>query len=127
MTIEMTGVPEPLASDPPDVSQRDGVRKQDQASDTTVLITEAQVALGTAAATGCATEGPSVGCAAEPDLRGRAEGITPEAASLATPHGVSGTPATGTRDGATVSPFSWLRWRSHRRWRRSRRSHTPRR
>ena len=44
MTIEMTGVPEPLASDPPDVSQRDGVRKQDQASDTTVLITEAQVA-----------------------------------------------------------------------------------
>jgi hypothetical protein len=52
MTIEMTGVPEPLASDPPDVSQRDGVRKQDQASDTTVLITEAEVALGTAAATG---------------------------------------------------------------------------
>jgi hypothetical protein len=52
MTIEMTGVPEPLASDPPDVSQRDGVRKQDQACDTTVLITAAEVALGTAAATG---------------------------------------------------------------------------
>jgi hypothetical protein len=52
MTIEMTGAPEPLASDPPDVSQRGGVRMQDQVSDMTVLITEAQVALGTAAATG---------------------------------------------------------------------------
>jgi hypothetical protein len=52
MTIEMTGAPQTPASDPPDLLQRDGVRKQDQASDTTVLITEAQVALGTAAATG---------------------------------------------------------------------------
>jgi hypothetical protein len=52
MTIEITGAPQTPASDPPDVSQRDGVRTQDQASDTTVLITEAQVALGTAAATG---------------------------------------------------------------------------
>jgi hypothetical protein len=38
-----------------------------------------------------------VGCAAEPDLRARAEGITPEAASLPTPHGVSGQRASGTR------------------------------
>jgi hypothetical protein len=52
MTIEITGAPEPPACDPPDVSQRDGVQTQDQASDTTVLITEAEVALGTAAATG---------------------------------------------------------------------------
>ena len=52
MTIEITGAPEPPASDPPDVLQQGGVRKRDQASDTTVLITEAQVALGTAAATG---------------------------------------------------------------------------
>ena len=52
MTIEITGAPEPAASDPPAVLQQDGVQTQDQASDTTVLITEAEVALGTAAATG---------------------------------------------------------------------------
>ncbi len=52
MTIEITGAPEPPAPDPPDVLQQDGVQTQDHASDTTVLITEAQVALGTAAATG---------------------------------------------------------------------------
>jgi hypothetical protein len=52
VTIEITGAPERPASDPPDVLQQDGVQMQDQASDTTVLITEAQVALGTAAATG---------------------------------------------------------------------------
>ena len=46
-----------------------------------------------------------MGCATEPDLRSRTEGITPEAASLPTPHGVSGRPANGTRDGTTVSPF----------------------
>ena len=46
-----------------------------------------------------------MGRATEPDLRARAEVITPEAASLPTPHGVSGPPANGTRDGATVSPF----------------------
>jgi len=47
MTIEITGAPEPPASDPPDILQQAGVQMQDQASDTTVLITEAQVALGT--------------------------------------------------------------------------------
>jgi hypothetical protein len=52
MTIEITGAPEPPLSDPPDVLQQDGVQTQDEASDTTVLITEAEVALGTAAATG---------------------------------------------------------------------------
>ena len=52
MTIEKTGAPETPASDPPDALQQDGVQTQDQASDTTVLITEAEVALGTAAATG---------------------------------------------------------------------------
>jgi hypothetical protein len=52
MTTEITGAPEPPASDPPDVLQHDGVQTQAQASDTTVLITEAEVALGTAAATG---------------------------------------------------------------------------
>jgi hypothetical protein len=103
MTIEMTGVPEPLASDPPHVSQRDGVRKQDQASDTTVLITKAEVGPRHCGSTGCATEGP--GCAAEPDLRGRAEGVTPKVASFPIPHGVSGPLANGSRDGATVSPF----------------------
>jgi len=44
MTIEITG--------PPDTLQQNGVRTQDPASDTTILITEAEVALGTAAATG---------------------------------------------------------------------------
>jgi hypothetical protein len=52
MTIEITGAPETPASDPPDVLQQGGVQLHDQASDTTVLITEAQVALGTAAANG---------------------------------------------------------------------------
>jgi hypothetical protein len=52
MTIEITGAPEPPACDPPNILQQFGVQTQDQASDTTVLITEAQVALGTAAATG---------------------------------------------------------------------------
>ena len=52
MTIEITGAPEPPASDPPDILQQGGVQMQDQACDTTVLITEAQLALGTAAATG---------------------------------------------------------------------------
>ena len=51
MTIEITGAPEP-ACDPADGLQQDGVQTQDQASGTMVLITEAQVALGTAAATG---------------------------------------------------------------------------
>jgi len=52
MTIEITGVPEPPASDPPDILQQAGVQTQDQPCDTTVLITEAQVVLSTAAATG---------------------------------------------------------------------------
>ena len=52
MTIEITGAPEPPLSDPPDVLQQSGVRMQDHASDTMVLITEAQVAFATAAATG---------------------------------------------------------------------------
>jgi hypothetical protein len=52
MTIEITGAPQPPACDPPDLLQQGGVQKRDQASDTTVLITEAQVALGTAAASG---------------------------------------------------------------------------
>jgi hypothetical protein len=52
MTIEIAGAPEQPACDPPDVLQQDGVQTQDQASDTMVLITEAEVALGTAAAAG---------------------------------------------------------------------------
>ena len=52
MTIEITGAPEPPASDPPDILQQAGVQTQDQPSDKTVLITEAQVVLSTAAATG---------------------------------------------------------------------------
>jgi hypothetical protein len=52
VTIDIPGAPEPPASDPPDVLQQVGVQMQDQASDTTVLITDAQVALGTAAARG---------------------------------------------------------------------------
>ena len=51
MTIEITEAPEPPASDPPDVLHQDGVQMQDEASDTAVLITVAQVAFGTAAAT----------------------------------------------------------------------------
>ena len=57
MTIEIMGAPEPPACDPPDVLQQDGVQMQDQASDTTALITEAEVALGTAAATGVRRKG----------------------------------------------------------------------
>jgi hypothetical protein len=52
MTIEITGAPEPPASDPPDILQQAGVQAQDKPSDKTVLITEAQVVLSTAAATG---------------------------------------------------------------------------
>jgi hypothetical protein len=55
MSIETTG-----ESDPPDALRQDGVQMRDQVSDTTVLIIEAQVALGTAAATGVLTEGRSV-------------------------------------------------------------------
>jgi hypothetical protein len=52
MKIEIMGALEPAASDSPDVLQQGSVQTHDQASDTTVLITEAEVALGTAAATG---------------------------------------------------------------------------
>ncbi len=52
MTIEITGAPEPPACDPPEVFQHGGVQTRDQAFDTTVLITEAAVALSTAAAMG---------------------------------------------------------------------------
>ena len=46
MTIEITG-----ESDPPDALQQGGVQMQDQAPNTPLLITVAQVAFGTAAAT----------------------------------------------------------------------------
>jgi hypothetical protein len=49
MVIE---IPEMPASDNPDTLQQNAVQTQHRASNTTVLITEAQVALGTAAATG---------------------------------------------------------------------------
>jgi hypothetical protein len=52
MTIEITGPPEIPAPEPSDTLQQNGVQTQDQASDTMILITEAEVALGTAAATG---------------------------------------------------------------------------
>jgi hypothetical protein len=52
MTIEITGAPEPPASGPPDILQQAGVQTQDQPPDKTVLITEAELALGTAAALG---------------------------------------------------------------------------
>jgi hypothetical protein len=52
MTIEITGAPQTPACDPPDVLQQDGVQTQDHPSDRTVLISEAQVAFATAAATG---------------------------------------------------------------------------
>ena len=51
MTIEITGAPEPPASDLPDALHQDAQR-QDQAPDTTVLITEAEVTLGSAAVIG---------------------------------------------------------------------------
>ena len=50
MTIEITGPFETPTSDQPDALQQNGVQTQDQ--DTTLPITEAEVALGTAAATG---------------------------------------------------------------------------
>src|ERR1700739_1135696 len=50
MTTEITGLPETPGSEPPDALQQNGVQTRDQASDTTVLITEEEVALGTAAA-----------------------------------------------------------------------------
>jgi hypothetical protein len=52
MTIEIVGAPKAPVSDLPETVQQDGVQTQDQAPDTTVLITEAEVALGTAAAMG---------------------------------------------------------------------------
>ena len=52
MLTETTGSPERRASESPDALQQNGVQTRDRAPDTTVLITEAQVALGTAVATG---------------------------------------------------------------------------
>lgn len=52
MTIEITGPPAMPAPEPQDPLQQNGIRTQDQASGTTILITQAAVALGTAAATG---------------------------------------------------------------------------
>ena len=110
MTIEITRAPEPPASDPPDVLQQDGVQTQDQASDTTVLITEAEVALGTAAATGVRRK----------DRRWVAllSRIFVPAPKASLPKRRPYQPrmayldyALMARDGATVSPFSWLRWR----------------
>ena len=57
MTIEITGAPETPAFDPPDALPQDGVQAQDQASDTTVPITEAEAALGTVAAMGVRRKG----------------------------------------------------------------------
>jgi hypothetical protein len=50
MTIETMGAPQPPAYGPPEA--HGGVQTRDQASNTTVLITEAEVALGSAAAMG---------------------------------------------------------------------------
>jgi hypothetical protein len=105
MTIEITGAPETPASDPPDALQQDGVQAQDPASGTAVLITEAEAALCTVEAMGVRRKDRRWVALLSRIFRGRAEGITPEAASLPTPHGVSGPPANGTRDGASVSPF----------------------
>jgi hypothetical protein len=85
MTIAITGAPETPAFDPPDALQQDGVQTQDQASDTTVLITEAEAALGTVAAMGV-RKGPSVVALLSRIFRGRAEVITPEATAEAKPH-----------------------------------------
>ena len=85
MTIEITGAPKTPACDPPDVLQQDRVQAQDQASDTTVPITEAEAALGTVAAMGV-RKGPSVVALLGRIFRGRAEGITPEATAEARPH-----------------------------------------
>jgi hypothetical protein len=57
MTIEITGPPETPAPEPPDTLQQNGFQTQHRASDTAVLITEAEVALGTAAATGVRGKG----------------------------------------------------------------------
>jgi hypothetical protein len=78
MTIEITGASEPLASDPPDILQQAGVQTQDKPSDKTVLITEAQVGPKHCGSNGRATEGPAVGCAAEPDLRACAGASRPK-------------------------------------------------
>jgi hypothetical protein len=48
----MIEIPETPASDNPDTLQQKAVQTQHRGSNTTALITEAQVALGTAAATG---------------------------------------------------------------------------
>lgn len=52
MTIEITGSPETPASGPPDTLRQNDVQTQHQDSGATVLLTQAEVALGTAAATG---------------------------------------------------------------------------
>jgi hypothetical protein len=52
MTIAITGPSETPPSDQPEALQQNGVQAQGQASDTVVPITEAEVALGTAAAAG---------------------------------------------------------------------------
>jgi hypothetical protein len=52
MTIAITGPSETPPSGQPDALQQNGVQAQSQVSGTTVLITEAQAALATAAAAG---------------------------------------------------------------------------
>ena len=52
MTIEITERSETPPSDQPDALQQNGVQAQSHASDKIVPITEAEVALGTAAASG---------------------------------------------------------------------------
>jgi hypothetical protein len=52
MSTETTRQPETPASGPPDAMRQRGVQTRGQASHTTVLISEAEVALATAAAAG---------------------------------------------------------------------------
>ena len=52
MTIEITGPSERPASGQQEALPQNGIQTQAQVADSTVLITEAEVALGTAAATG---------------------------------------------------------------------------
>jgi hypothetical protein len=104
MTIAITGPSETPPSDQPDALQQDGVQAQGQASDTMVPITEVEVALGTAAATGLRRKERRWVA-----LLGRIFVAAKESRPKPRPYRPSTTyleRANGTRDAATVSPLA---------------------
>ena len=103
MTIEITGPFETPASDQTDALQCNGVQANEQ--DTTLPITEAELALAFAGATGAhQKERRWVALLSRIFVAARESRST--RCPYRTQHGVNGMRANGTRDGATVSPLA---------------------